>query len=829
MFIAGTRSLPVNQTDTSWSAYYQDPIPPYGIAAGNPILTFYIPNAFPTNASGTNAVNAYMRVKHPKIPDTDYIVMVGVFDSPLPAANSPSQFKLPLFKYSSLSNGGTLSGIDGQTDYGLAAGDILDIYYPNKYYNSTFPGDPTFTNDKFIRFSYRFKFNDGEYSLLAPFSQSVFIPKQNGYFQKRVGNAEYNSSENNLVPQEQIAGQNTIVDFFTNSITEAKVKIPLDFSANELKDKLKVDEIDVIYKESDGLSLKVAQTIDVDTLVSTDNFVEYKYQSRKPIKTLPSDEIGRVYDNVPIRALTQSTSGNRIIYGNFVDRHTSPLSLDYMVGFGRKFMPSTKESQALYNQATVAYPTHTVKHNRSYQVGIVMSDRYGRSSDVILSNIDNTSIVDTSFPGNAITFGGSTVYIPYDIDMEKPLTLLPSDPIGNIKNTKSPVAGIIDWPGDALKLRWNTAIPNTITSNPGYPGLYEEVITSLQFDNTAGSTWSITTASEVTKAAGVQPGMYMRWVISNVTYETEVKGVTDNSPTSYTIEPVSTANPPTASSTRVVFYKKNPLGFSSYRVVVKQNEQDYYNVYLPSLLDGNPVVKPFKLNVAITAEGVGTVNSTTDLPAAPPKTFLLLEGMVFTSAAGTEYVITNILNNDHFTVEPATVLAAEDVEFTTRSSKNTLNVATLLTDNANKVPPALIETTPVQQQYGTSDVKLIPRVALQANYTGSGAPFFSTGVDRNRYIYPGVDALKVRSLGNFEGLFVDGSYAGLWQADTDPPTAVIENKFQLGKNSIGALPASKEALIFSCYETTPTISEIDIYFETSTSFDIYTLNEKFSL
>jgi len=318
--------------------------------------------------------------------------------------------------------------------------------------------------------------------------------------------------------------------------------------------------------------------------------------------------------------------------------------------------------------------------------------------------------------------------------------------------------------------------------------------------------------------------MYMRWIISNVTYETEVKGVTDNSPTSYTIEPVSTANPPTASSTQVIFYKKNTLGWMTYKVVVKQNEQDYYNVYLPSLLDGNPVVKPFKLNIDITAEGVGTVNSTTDLPAAEPKTFLLLEGMVFTSAAGTEYVITNILNNDNFTVKPATLMAAEDIEFTTRSSKSTLNVTTLLTDNANKVPPALIETTPVQQQYGTSDINLIPRVALQANYTASGGSFFPASTDRNRYIFPGITSSKVRSLGNFEGLFTDGSYAGLWQADTDPPTAVIENKLQLGQNAETVLPVSKQPLQFSCYETTPTISELDIYYETSTVLDIYTLN-----
>jgi hypothetical protein len=50
----------------------------------------------------------------------------------------------------------------------------------NPYYESNFPGDPQYLEDKFVRFSYRFKFSDGEYSLIAPFTQICFIPKQDG-------------------------------------------------------------------------------------------------------------------------------------------------------------------------------------------------------------------------------------------------------------------------------------------------------------------------------------------------------------------------------------------------------------------------------------------------------------------------------------------------------------------------------------------------------------------------------------------------------------------------------------------------------------------------
>ena len=54
--------------------------------------------------------------------------------------------------------------------------------YNNPTYDATFPGDPNFLKDKFARFSYRFKFDDNEYSIIAPFSQIAFIPEQDGFF-----------------------------------------------------------------------------------------------------------------------------------------------------------------------------------------------------------------------------------------------------------------------------------------------------------------------------------------------------------------------------------------------------------------------------------------------------------------------------------------------------------------------------------------------------------------------------------------------------------------------------------------------------------------------
>ncbi len=76
--------------------------------------------------------------------------------------------------------------------------------------------------------------------------------------------------------------------------------------------------------------------------------------------------------------MAQEVIANRVAYGNFVENHTPPTSLDYSASYNDKSLAYNNYAQ---------YPNHSVKQNRNYQVGIVLSDRYGRQSDVILSSI----------------------------------------------------------------------------------------------------------------------------------------------------------------------------------------------------------------------------------------------------------------------------------------------------------------------------------------------------------------------------------------------------------------------------------------------------------
>ena len=67
------------------------------------------------------------------------------------------------------------------------AGDIFTFLIStmtNKSSDQTWPGDPDYLEGRYVRFSYRYRFDDGEYSIFAPFTQIAYIPKQKGYFKK---------------------------------------------------------------------------------------------------------------------------------------------------------------------------------------------------------------------------------------------------------------------------------------------------------------------------------------------------------------------------------------------------------------------------------------------------------------------------------------------------------------------------------------------------------------------------------------------------------------------------------------------------------------------
>ncbi len=415
------------------------------------------------------------------------------------------------------------------------------------------PGDPDFLQDLFVRFSYRFKFDDQEYSLMAPFTQPTFIPQQKGYF---------------LEGDEDAAYRSTILDFMQNGVQNVELIIPLPDRQSKLGDgtldTYKIVQLDILYKESDARAVKVLDSINLDEESSSSNTYLYNYQSRKPYKTLPERQTVRVYDRVPVRALAQEVSGNRVMYGNFQSQHTPPATLDYNVG------ASAKNTTVFTNWAE--YPNHTLKKNRNYQVGFILSDKFGRQSSVILSSVDNT--IQTV---GGTVFGGSTFYHPYT----------------------SATQNLKQWFGDALKVVINTEITSSVNSDgEGAPGLYADQIGNgfNTIANTVGTTAPFTYTFVLGANAVSIPTVnsYLRGEFVDFVKVNSITGagtslspyvVTTDGQVNDFLYSVNSLNNP---DTKYAYTITNTLGWYSYKIVVKQQEQDYYNCYLPGFLNAYP-------------------------------------------------------------------------------------------------------------------------------------------------------------------------------------------------------------------------------------------------
>jgi hypothetical protein len=413
------------------------------------------------------------------------------YEEQISVAKLSPLYAMELFKLS------TLTGVPADT-YETTMYDVVSVNLPNNstanpYYDSTYAGDPAYLEDKFIRFSYRYKFEDGEYSIMAPFTQITYIPKQDGYF---MYDPPVSPSTEPARDDETNAYRSTIVSFMKNKVNNILLQIELPCAANLLKSLYKISYIEILYKDANELTVNAVDSIPVDpsnggVFNTSATVYSYNYQSKKPFKTLPERDLIRVYDKTPVKALAQEVVANRVVYSNYQDKFSFPKYLDYNVGVSTKLPFGFTENKGT---SIIEYPNHSVKQNRNYQVGVVLCDKFGRESGVILSN------KTTSTSNGPSLYGASSLYEPYLSYGE----ITPSQ-----------------WPGNSLKILFNSLIqpptPDTVT---GWPGLYNGDTTSSSY---------------------------------------------------------------------------NPLGWYSYKIVVKQTEQEYYNVYIPGNMASYPTTNTLEL------------------------------------------------------------------------------------------------------------------------------------------------------------------------------------------------------------------------------------------
>lgn len=230
----------------------------------------------------------------------------------------------------------------------------------------------TFLEDKLPRFSYRWQFEDGEYSVLAPFTQPVFRRSTDDF-------TAANRTE--LASTGALAG-------FINDYNSITLTIPVPSNAG-------VTSVELIYKDVSQNTVYIIE----DQQVTTATTVSFTYKSQDPYRALPESQITRVSDAVPRKALAQEVAGSRIVYGNFLTNFNLP-EVDFTVG-----IQDRPVSQPF---GTLGY---SVKTRRTYQVGIVLADQFGRQTPVILSSSGNDTIFSSY---DDIRLGGRELTITFN-------------------------------------------------------------------------------------------------------------------------------------------------------------------------------------------------------------------------------------------------------------------------------------------------------------------------------------------------------------------------------------------------------------------------------
>ena len=221
---------------------------------------------------------------------------------------------------------------------------------------------------KFPRFSYRYKYVDGEYSCFAPWSEVAFMPGNFDYLPKQAYNLGMKNNLRSLT--------------LKNYIVEDSLR-PRD-----------VVEVDILYKESNSplcYTVKTIKPSDGDLVwpnTSSDPYERGRLEVESEMihAVLPSNQLLRPWDNVPRYALAQEVTANRLVYGNYKQNYD-------IVSDGQLIRPNLDVS-TISTDVNDLIGTKSVKTMRNYQLGIVYADGYGRETPVLTDPVTGSIKLD---------------------------------------------------------------------------------------------------------------------------------------------------------------------------------------------------------------------------------------------------------------------------------------------------------------------------------------------------------------------------------------------------------------------------------------------------
>ena len=308
-------------------------------------------------------------------------------------------------------------------------------------YDAVLEEDEPLFELKFPRFSYRYKYSNGQYSCFAPFSIPAFIP---GDF-KFTSKDSYNLGMTNNVRKIELEG-------WTDDLPDLVSEIDILYTESNSNSVYVVDTIlpestpitaaatltvsglgsgytpgdydayidSASYPGREGLKIRLSTTqsgqiasatvieggtgfqvgdsvgvisnsgtqgqLTVSAIETISNFLpSYEVKSEQIFKAVNSNQLLRPFDNAPKKAKSQEIVGNRLVYGNYTQ------GIDYNKNISFDTAIVEREDVKEVEQKL------SLKSDRSYQLGIVFQDKYGRQTPVVT---DKTGIVQKNFTGS---------------------------------------------------------------------------------------------------------------------------------------------------------------------------------------------------------------------------------------------------------------------------------------------------------------------------------------------------------------------------------------------------------------------------------------------
>ena len=210
--------------------------------------------------------------------------------------------------------------------------------------------------ERFVRFAYRWKYKDNQYSAFSPFSKIAFLPGEFNYNNLN----SYNSGMSNNLRTLTVSG--------------------FDSKPHD------VSEVEILLKESNINSVYV-----VDKLRNNETFYNVLNESIRSV--IESNQILRPYDNVPKKAKSQEVTASRVVYGNYSQGYDTLVGNIPRIEASAEQKPTNITTTSKVNpRGTGEYNVFTLtKTNPKIEVGMKVT-----SDDGVIQLEDNMFVVSIS-------------------------------------------------------------------------------------------------------------------------------------------------------------------------------------------------------------------------------------------------------------------------------------------------------------------------------------------------------------------------------------------------------------------------------------------------